>query len=190
MGGGDDDLSLGTFNDPKHVVHGPGLTRTMYSAVTGAFLGTFYGACLAAWYPDPVSTPKKFGGASINSDARAIGRTMLRPAMWFSLAAGTFTATECAMEAFRNETKDAWNSLVAGMAGGSVIGLTTGKPQIVAATAIGMGLFMAALDMSGAKTVSDEDALEYKRNGLLPMVHKESDALAALKELYPKFKDL
>lgn len=79
---------------------------------------------------------------------------------------------------------------MAGAVGGGVIGMTTGKPNIIAATAIGMGLFMTALDLSGPKSVYDEAALEYKRNGLLPKQHKESDALAALKDLYPKYKDL
>lgn len=33
MGGGQDN-SEGTFNDPKHRVSGPGITRTLYSAVS------------------------------------------------------------------------------------------------------------------------------------------------------------
>lgn len=94
------------------------------------------------------------------------------------------------MEAARNEVKDPWNSLVAGMAGGAVIGLTTGRPQIVAAAAIGMGLFMAAMDISGPTTVYDEPALNYKRMGVLPKQHVESEALAALKEKYPQHKNL
>jgi len=32
MGG--DEFSNGTFDDPKHKVNGPGVTRTMYSAVS------------------------------------------------------------------------------------------------------------------------------------------------------------
>lgn len=94
------------------------------------------------------------------------------------------------MEAARNETQDAWNSLVAGAVGGGVIGMTTGKPNIVIAAGIGMGLFMAACDLSGATTVYYEDQLDHKRNGFLPKQHQESEALAGLKELYPKFKDL
>lgn len=94
------------------------------------------------------------------------------------------------MESARNETKDPWNSLVAGAAGGAVIGLTNGRPQIVAATALGMGLFMACLDLSGPKTVADEKELEYKILGVLPKQHEESDALMALKDKFPKYKDL
>lgn len=149
-------------------------------------MGTFYGTCVAAWNPDPIESGKFATG---RTDWKGVGRTIARPAMWFALTGGVFTAVECAMEAARNETKDPWNSLVAGMAGGAVIGMTHGKPQIVAATAIGMGLFMAAMDLSGPKTVADEPALEYKRTGLLPQQHVESDALMALKELFPKHKD-
>ena len=156
----------------------------------GAGAGTFYGACLAAWYPDPVTTAGKYGGIPGRTDVRAIGKTILRPAMWFSLTAGTYTAVECAMEAARNETQDAWNSLVAGMAGGAVIGMTNGRPQVVAATAIGMGIVMAAVELSGPKTVANEAALDHKRMGLLPKTHVESEALAALKEKYPQHKNL
>ena len=132
----------------------------------------------------------KFGTTPGRTNFRALGTTIMRPAMWFSLTAGTFTAVECAMEAARNETQDAWNSLVAGMAGGAVIGLTNGRPQVVAATAIGMGIFMACLDYSGPKTVTDEKELAYKRNAWLPKQHVESEALAALKEKFPQHKEL
>jgi hypothetical protein len=60
------------------------------------------------------------------------------------------------------------------MVGGAVVGLTNGRPQVVAATAIATGIFMVALDLSGDKTVFDEKSLDYKRNGLLPETHKES----------------
>jgi len=60
----------------------------------------------------------------------------------------------------------------------------------VGAAAIGVGLLMTAVDMSGPKTVRDEEALEYKRKGLLPKQHQESEALVALKELFPQHKDL
>lgn len=94
------------------------------------------------------------------------------------------------MEAARNETKDVWNTLAAGMAGGAVVGLTNGRPQVVAATSIAMGIFMVALDLTGDKTVYDEKALDYKRNGLLPETHKESGALSALKSQFPQHKNL
>eukprot|EP00585_Thalassiosira_rotula_P006165 CAMPEP_0196143284 /NCGR_PEP_ID=MMETSP0910-20130528/13048_1 /TAXON_ID=49265 /ORGANISM="Thalassiosira rotula, Strain GSO102" /LENGTH=188 /DNA_ID=CAMNT_0041404721 /DNA_START=78 /DNA_END=644 /DNA_ORIENTATION=- len=187
---GNDKFSTGAFGDPKEKISGPGLERTIYSAGTGALAGTFYGACVAAWYPDPVQSTGKYGAIPGRTDIRALGRTILRPAMWFSLTAGTFTAVECAMEAARNETQDPWNSLVAGMAGGAVIGMTTGRPQIMGAAAIGMGALMTAVDMSGPKTVMYEDELEYKRKGLLPKQHKESDAVAALKEQFPQHKNL
>lgn len=95
------------------------------------------------------------------------------------------------MEAARNETQDVWNTLVAGMAGGAVIGMTNGRPQVIAATAIGMGLLMTAVDLTGPKTVYDEKMLdETKRMGILPKQHEESAALAALKEKFPQHKDL
>ena len=162
----------------------------IYPQGVGAAVGTFYGTCVAAWYPDPVTTEGKYGGIPGRTDFRAVGRTILRPAFWFAATAGTYTAVECAMEAARNETQDVWNSIVAGMAGGSVIGMTTGRPQNVAAAAIGVGLMMAVIDVSGPKTVRDEKALEHKRNAHLPEKHAESETLAALKEKFPMHKDL
>ena len=95
------------------------------------------------------------------------------------------------MEAARSETKDVWNTLAAGMVGGGVVGLTNGRPQVVAATAIATGIFMVALDLSGSKTVYDEKALDnHKRMGLLPEQHKESAALSALKSQFPQHKNL
>lgn len=156
----------------------------------GAFVGTFYGTCAAAWYPDPIQSTGKFGGIPGRTDFRAVARTIMRPAMWFALTAGTFTAVECAMEAARNETQDYLNSLVAGMAGGAVIGMTNGRPQVVAATAIGMGILMTALELSGPTTVWNESELDHKRNDCLPKQHVESDALTALKEKFPQHKNL
>jgi hypothetical protein len=49
---------------------------------------------------------------------------------------------------------------------------------------------MASVEVSGPKTCYYPEELDYKKNGLLPKQHKESDDLAALKELYPKFKHL
>ena len=155
---------------------------------TGFFAGAFYGGCVAAWHDDPISSAKRYGGIPGKTDVVGLGRTVLRPAMWFAMTGGVYTAVECAMEAARNETQDVWNTLVAGMAGGAVAGMTTGKPQLMAAAALGMGLTMVAVDLSGPKTVYDEHFVdEVKRMGMLPKQHQESEALAALKE---KFKPL
>merc|ERR1711862_744311 len=103
---------------------------------------------------------------------------------------GVFTAAECAMEAARNEKQDPWNTLVAGMAGGAVVGATTGRPQIVPATALGTGIFMAAMDLTGPTTVYNEEEMEYKRTAILPETHVESKTLTALKETFPQHKNL
>jgi hypothetical protein len=51
----------------------------------GGLAGTFMGAAQVAWYPDPiVNTPK--GMIEKKISWQAIGRTILRPAVWMALA--------------------------------------------------------------------------------------------------------
>jgi len=193
MGGGHhEDLSLGTFGDPKQGIEGPCMNRTLGSIGAGACAGTFFGACKVAWYPDAITTtPGRFAGGTLGkTDLAAVGRTIARPVMWFSLVAGTFSFVDCISESLRNDKRDAWNGLAGGMAAGAVIGMTTGRPQAAAAASIGMGLLMAAESLSGYKTVYDESALWSKRHNTLPETHVESAKLAALKEKYPQHKNL
>lgn len=157
--------------------------------MAGAVAGTLFGSAQLAWYPDPATSEKRFGGILGQTDKRAIIRTMARPALWMSAAAGTFSAVECLAESFR-EKNDSVNAMLGGMAAGAIIGATTRRVDVMTSAAFGMGLFQLALDMTGESSVWDQDHVKEKMYGVLPSKHKESDALSALKDKYPEYKHL
>ena len=158
----------------------------------GAAAGCFFGAIHLTWYPDPPAPP--IGGAAkrfATSTSRNIIKTISRPAFWMAAASAAFASVECLAEAARGK-QDSWNASLGGMAAGLVIGATTKRADIMVSTATGLGLFMFALDFTGENTVHENSKLELKNrmHGTLPRVHKESDALASLKEKYPECKEL
>ena len=155
----------------------------------GAGVGTFVGSIQAAWYPDPITSSKRFGGVVGHTDSKALFRTVARPALFFAITGSTFAFTECAAETFRGLEKkeDGINSLIGGFVTGAVMGATTKRFDIMAASAIGTGLFMWGFAASGNGSVWNKEDLKYKRTGVLPATHKDSDALASLKEKYPKY---
>lgn len=153
----------------------------------GGAAGTFYGACEVAWYPDPiVSTPK--GVIIQKTSFAAVGRSLMRPAVWCALAGCAFSAVDCIVESSRNK-KDHWNSVAGGMAAGLVVGATTKRFDIMTTTALGMGLLLGVMDGLGGATVADPIKVRHKQRDVLPAQHQESEALKGLKEKYPKFAD-
>ena len=108
-----------------------------------------------------------------------------------SAAGAAFAAAECTAEAARGKS-DSWNATIGGMAAGFVAGAVSKKPGVMVSTSLGMGLLMFALDMTSPSTVYDkhQDEVSHKMYGVLPRTHKESEALANLKEKYPKFQDI
>jgi|EP01083_Nonionella_stella_P084818 hypothetical protein len=189
----------GEPNDRPHVVQGSCLNRTFNASLMGAGAGTFFAACQLAWYPDPVTstssgtgaaTVKRFA-ANATSDSGAIARAIARPAFWMAAASAAFASVECMAESARGK-KDSWNASIGGMAAGLVIGATTKRADIMTSTAAGLGLFMFALDFTGESTIHESSQLEMRNKmyGVMPKVHKESEALADLKEKYPECKEL
>ena len=160
----------------------------LYFQAFGAAAGTFYAACQLAWYPDPIADAK---GSVKGHSLKGIMRTIARPTFWMSAAATAFAAAECTAEAARGK-KDSWNASIGGLAAGAVLGATTKRFDMMTSSALGMGLFMFALDMTGPSTVheSGREELHYRRNGTLPEKHQESEALSALKTKYPKHANL
>lgn len=191
----------GEPNDRPHRVEGPCLNRTFNATMLGAGAGTFFAACQLAWYPDPPvsSTPsgavKRFAANTsanaMTSNSRQVMRTISRPAFWMASASAAFAAAECLAESIRNK-KDSWNASIGGLAAGMVIGATTKRADFMVSTALGLGLFMFALDFTGESTIHETTQIELRNRmyGTLPKVHKESDALANLKEKYPECKEL
>lgn len=163
----------------------------------GVGAGTFFAACQLAWYPDPVTSEpvggkaKRFAAKAITSDSGAVLRTISRPAFWFGAAAAAFASVECLAEAARGK-QDPFNASLGGMAAGLVIGATTKRADIMVSTGLGLGLALFAYDFTGENAIHETFQAEVhnKMYGVLPPKHKESDALAALKEKYPETKEL
>jgi hypothetical protein len=154
----------------------------------GAAAGTFFGACQIAWFPDPLPSAK---GITVvgRTAASAVAGSLLRPATYMSLAAASFCFVECMSESMRNK-KDSWNSVLGGFAAGMVMGSVTKRFDIMTSMALGTGLVMGTTDFIGPSTVVFPVEKKERDFGVLPKTHVESEALAGLKEKYPKFKDL
>jgi hypothetical protein len=185
--------------DRPHQVEGPCLTRTFNAAMTGALAGTFTGACQLGWYPDAVTSTAAAGKSSQarflgSSDSRAILRSLGRPAFWMASAGAAFASVECLAESFIGDghTHTPVHSAYGGFAAGAVLGSMTKRMDIMTTAGMAMGLLMYALDYSGPDTVwaGNKKELDNRMYGVLPMQHKESEALSALKEKYPQHKNL
>lgn len=187
-------------SDSRSTVSGPCLNRTFNAFATGAVAGTFFGSCQLVWYPDPVtstSPTKRFSAAGkpaamrmATTDLPAIIRTLSRPTFWMASTATAFAVAECTAEAARG-TSDAFNAAIGGMAGGAVIGSMSRNAGIMISSALGMGLFMFAFEFAGGSSALVLNAEQKaKKAPALPKTHVEGDALASLKEKYPKFKNL
>ena len=156
--------------------------------VAGVAAGTFYGACTLAWYPDSLVS---YRGREIVefTSARTVARSLLRPAVWFAVVGATFSAVECMAQSARNKD-DSWNATIGGMATGLVMGSIFKRFDYMTCSALGMGLLMGVLDYSGPNTSAKPQEAYEKLYGVMPKTFKESEDLEALKEKYPKYKDL
>ena len=147
-----------------------------------------------AWSPGPVVgegiVPREglFTGispsyTSFSTTLRGLGR----PAMFFSMAGGTFAAVECMAEELR-QSSDSWNALIGGMAAGAVMAAPRRRLDVMAGAALGVGLFMCALDFAGPG-LSDYNSkrLENKFKGVRSTEFQESERVAGLKEMYPTY---
>jgi hypothetical protein len=124
------------------------LTKSIHQQGMGLVAGAFFGAGSAAWNPEPIVNPdKKFGaGAPVKSDPRALGRAMMRPAIWFGAVSASFTAAECLCESARNK-RDSLNAGFGGIVAGAVMGSMFRRVDFMAATSLGCGIVMFAVTM-------------------------------------------
>jgi predicted lipid-binding transport protein (Tim44 family) len=154
----------------------------------GGTAGTFFGACALAWYPDYIVTYRGRDVVEFTS-VRTVATSLLRPAVWFAVVGATFSAADCMAQSARNKD-DSWNAAIGGMAAGFVMGSIFKRFDYMTSSALGMGLLMGVLDWTGPNTSSKPEEAFEKMYGVMPETHQESNELAALKEKYPKYKDL
>lgn len=163
--------------------------HSLATKVQGGALGFCVGTAMVAWYPDPVHYDMKNNAVARNIGLSAVARSMRGPVLWSSLVCGVFSGMECVMEQLRDETHtSSWvNSTVAGGVAGMVLGSMSKRVDVMATTALGVGLLTGMMDFNGGRFASVP-----KRK--IPMEsdlrEKEIRAVDALKEKYPEFKNL
>lgn len=147
---------------------------------------------MLAWYPDPYRFGHKGTVVPKAQNVQYLLRGLKGPMMWTTAVCGVFSLTECLVEQLRDETKQSthWNAAIAGAASGLVMGSLTRRLDIMATSALGMGILMGCVEFNGQTYVSDLEYAEYKWNGRAPLQQVESDELKALKEKYPEYKHL
>lgn len=82
------------------------------------------------------------------------------------------------------------NSAVAGAAAGMVMGSMSKRIDIMATSALGLGMLMGMVEYNGQSAIGDAEHANRKWNALLPAQSKASTTVTELKETYPEFKDL
>lgn len=157
----------------------------------GALGGSILGAGMLAWYPDPYRFDVKGTVIPAKLDFKYIMRNMRGPVVMGAAVTTAFALTECLVEQLRDPAKESthWNAAVGGAAAGMVMGALTKRPDIMASSALGVGVFMGMVEYNGQTYISNSDMANFKWNSRIPIKEKESDELKALKEKYPEFKD-
>jgi hypothetical protein len=148
------------------------------------------GGAMMAWYPDPYRFDVK--GTIINKslNMKYILSGLRAPVLWSALACGTFAGVECIVEQLRDETKEStfFNSSAAGAATGIVLGSITKRVDIMATSALGLGMLMGLLEYNGQKMQQDAEGNAIRIGGAI--LAKDSATVNDLKQKYPEFKDL
>lgn len=116
----------------------------------------------------------------------------LRPPIAICAAVcGVFSLTECLVEKMRDEDRESSyvNTAVAGAAAGMAMGSATMRIDIMAISALSLGVFMGMVGYNGLRTTSDPEHANTKWHKLRPFKEEESSTVTELKEKYPEFKD-
>jgi hypothetical protein len=143
-----------------------------------------------AWYPDPYRFDFKGVKTDANLGVRYVARHLKAPVLWSTLVCSVFTGVECVMEGLRDEDHQSTyiNSAVAGAAAGLVMGSMTKRMDIMATSALGVGLLMGMAEGNGQRLVVDKGHSAIKWNAAL--VKENETTVNDLKEKYPEFKHL
>lgn len=158
----------------------------------GGTAGILIGAARLAWYPDPYRVNARGTWVSKNLGTSYILRNMRAPVLWSAMVCGVFSAVECVMENLRDEAKESTyvNATVAGAAAGMVMGSLTRRIDIMATSALGVGLLSGMIEFNGQRYAADQEHAHTKWHEVLPPETKETTTVLELKEKYPEFKGL
>jgi len=166
--------------------------RLLANLFLSSFSGLLYGAMLTARNPDYSRDMR--GNLIEMVPTSALMSRLLFPPVIFSAVAATYTIMESNSESMRQKA-DPWNAAVGGGFAGLLIGLLTKRMDRVIPSALGCSAVMATIDGFGLSMKFVEEGITKGEERKPPSVfnprkHQESVELVALKEKYPKFKDL
>ena len=152
----------------------------------GLCSGIFLGMGVLTWYPDPIRVSHKGVIIPVAHDIAYVLRGLKMPVMWATLTLGTFSGVECLVEQMRDPKKESTyvNAMAGGAASGALMGSMTKRFDIMAVTA----LFMGLVEFNGPHYIVDRDHYSEINSIRLALTEEESDTLKALKEKYPEFK--
>lgn len=144
------------------------------------------------WYPDPYSFDHKGVVVPFKTDVMHVLRGMKAPVFWGALVCATFSVTECVVESMRDEEKQStWvNAGVAGAVTGALMGSMTKRFDMMATSALGIGMIMGMIEFNGQTFQTKDYHVKHNFIPSIPAGEKESDEVKGLKSKYPEFKDL
>jgi hypothetical protein len=141
---------------------------------------------MVCWYPDPYEIDSRGRVHAFRFTLRYILRHMQKPVAYGALACGVYSGVECLMEQTRDEYKERTfvNATVAGAAAGMVLGATTRRFDIMASSALGMGVLMGVLEL-------DAHCMAAHAKGHPVGAEPETKtSVNSLKAMYPEYKGL
>ena len=146
---------------------------------------------MLSWYPDPYRYDVKNTRVPFSLNAAHMIRNMKGPVVWGGLVCGVYGLTECIFEQMRDSAKEStWvNSSLAGAAAGLVMGGMTKRFDIMATSALGVGILMGMVEFNGQGGNGQSAKRELGVDWWLPTT-AESASCKELKEQYPEFKNL
>jgi hypothetical protein len=144
------------------------------------------------WYPDPYRFDHKGTVVPFKTDLMYVIRGCKAPVMWGALVCATFSLTECVVESMRDEEKKStWvNAGVAGAVTGALMGSMSKRIDMMALSALGVGMLMSMVEYNGQTFQSNAYHIQQNWIPSIPPGEKESDEVKELKAKYPDFKDL
>jgi hypothetical protein len=151
-------------------------------------MGVLAGSAMLAFYPDPYRFDVKGTVVPQALNIRYILNGLRGPMMWSSVVCATYTGVECIVEQMRDESKQSTfvNAGVAGAASGLVMGSMSKRLDIMATTALGLGMLMGLIEFNGQKMQQGPVASSFTSRASI----KESEAVQQLKEKYPEYKNM
>jgi hypothetical protein len=163
---------------------------------------------MLAWYPDPYRYGHKGVEVPKALDWRYVLRNLKGPVGYAAVTCGTYSGVECLMQGLRNKDANSYtnptstwqNSAVGGAAAGAVMGSLSRRLDIMAVSALGVGMLMGMLEFNAHYKVIQQVNKNNKDTSLAQPEASTTPTMipptlpgvsvASLKLKYPAYKDI